>query len=153
MGVDDMPDNISLAPHQALAVPPKPAPVPATDVAPVDYLCRKVLAAGAETERQAIVEICKAEVAWATRGGGWFTPPHLHAAYRVLVCWGHVHPKEYRLRERILCLRAQRKAGWHDRAGKTCADIREIWAQRHKSLGAFWAAARDYQRLRAEART
>lgn len=100
-----------------------PAAPPATEVAHPDYIARKVLASGA-TGRAADVEACKAEIAWATRHGGtepgwglgivdgWFTPPPVRTAARVLNVWGHLHPHESRARTVGRMIVARREAGW-----------------------------------------
>jgi hypothetical protein len=136
------------------------------DYAHADYIWRKQLAAGAVMGRKAVIAACRAEMDWATAryhrshpsafqdpgyGVGALRYPHERAAAVVLNVHGHVLGHESRFRDCKARLVAQRKAGWHERAGATIADMREHWRNRHKSWGAFLAATREYQRLRLAA--
>lgn len=138
-----MPDTLAptLTAPQLILLDRKPATA--------GFIMRKLLA-GSLTDfrtRKAALECARAELAWAyadwvrivsdrglsfdvaaEREPAWGTPawhltllPVEKAALTVLNCWEHVHVKEYRMRECIARLRAQRKAGWHQHALGTAA--------------------------------
>jgi len=121
--------------------------------------------------RRRLVEACRGELAWARedwlRIAGqlglaadprdrhddafvWEAArlPHEHAAARLLNVWGHLHPVEYRLREAIARVRAQRAAGWD--AAATLEDVAWYRREQHKLVRAFLEAAAEYRRQRAK---
>ncbi len=146
------------------------------------YLMRKLKASGEHfTERRTLVETCRAELDWSIADWKRITPrwrgfdheaasesvpfrlPHEAAAARVLNCWGHLHPVEYRIRENLTLIRAQLKAAdalssyseahradWAQRAERTRAYMRLILTDRRKAAKAFFAAVAEYRRLRTE---
>jgi hypothetical protein len=122
--------------------------------------------------RRRLVEVCRAELAWAredwlriARNLGlpadprdrcdhanvWESArlPHELAAARLLNVWGHLHPLEHRLRETIARAKAQRAAGWD--AAAALEDIAWYRGERRKLVRAFFAAAAEYRRQRAKA--
>jgi hypothetical protein len=122
-------------------------------------------------DRRRLVEACRGEIAWAREdwlriagqlglaadprdrrddGFVWEAArlPHEHAAARLLNVWGHLHPLEYRLREAIARVRAQRAASWN--AAATLEDVAWYCQERRKLLRAFLEAAADYRRQRAK---
>lgn len=138
------------------------------------FIIRRLFAANVRTARQAIIEACKAELAWSvahyTRLYGHvshdarydgphpaesYRLPHEHAAARVLNAWGHLHPTEWRVRENLKVLRSQIEAAammpsWGPRADATRDTLRLLLADRARQAKAFFAAVERYRRLRAE---
>jgi len=112
-------------------------------------------------ERGRLVETCRAELAWARADGleiaasvDWTSEDwmeallaHEQAAAWLLELWGHLHPKEHRLREGLARLRAQRKAEWPC-AAATLRDVQRYRRERRALLRAFLEAAADYRRKR-----
>ena len=121
--------------------------------------------------RRRLVEACRAELAWAREdwlriaaslglaadprerrddGFVWEAVrlPHELAAARLLNVWGHLHPIEYRLREAIARVKAQRAAGWD--ATATLDDVAWYRRERRKLVRAFHDAAAEYRRQRAK---
>jgi hypothetical protein len=136
--------------------------------APGDWLAARV---GPPTrERGAALARCRAELDWAAVDGsalvaslGMADPgpmrrgpalweaarlPHEAAAARLLNVWGHLHPMEWRIRELILRLRAQRsnehEGDWAERAAGTLADLQWYRGERCRLWRAWLAAAADY---------
>lgn len=122
-------------------------------------------------ERRQLVEACRGELAWAREdwlriaaslglaadprdrhddGFAWEAArlPHEHAAARLLNVWSHLHPVEYRLREAIARVRAQRTAGRD--AAATLEDLTWYRRERRKLVRAFLEAAAEYRRRRAK---
>jgi hypothetical protein len=106
-------------------------------------------------DRGRLVAICRAELAWAradwleiAAGEDWTEALLVHerAAAWLLELWGHLHPKEHRLRASLDRLRAQRKAGWPTAA--TLGDVQRYRRERCTLLRAFHDAATDYRRKR-----
>src|SRR5204862_7435650 len=74
--------------------------------------------------------------------------PHEIAAARLLNVWGHLHPMEWRIRELILRLRAQRskehEGDWAERAVGTLGDLQWYRRERCRRWRAWLATAADY---------
>ena len=137
--------------------------------APGDWLAAR---AGPPTRgRRTALARCRAELDWAAVDGRalaaslgiaypgptWRGPapweaarlPHEIAAARLLNVWGHLHPMEWRIREQILRLRAQRtkahEGDWAERAAGTLGDLQWYRRERNRLWRAWLTAAADYQ--------
>ncbi len=121
--------------------------------------------------RAGTIARCRAELEWANADGqalaaelGIADPdrprrlpspweavrlPHEAAAACLLNVWGHLHPMEWRIRELILRLRAQRpkahRGDWSRRAAGTLDDLQWYRRERRRLWRAWLAAAADYQ--------
>lgn len=148
----------------------------------VGFLMRKVIATGRTTDRAHMVEACKAELDWSIADWSRLTGfsglshdyrdgahpadihrlPHERAAATVLNCWGHLHPTEWRIREIIKTLRAQRKAAaanrysedqryaWGRKAEATRDDLRLYVEDHRRQTKLFFAAVAEYRALRSK---
>jgi hypothetical protein len=123
----------------------------------------------ADEGRQALIERCRAELVWAraewleTAGAAqpyerspaspaWQAAclPHEAAALRLLNLWGHLQPMEDRLHAAVRRLRAQRRAGWAERAAGTLEDLQWYRRERAPLWRAFLVAAECYRAERAK---
>lgn len=109
--------------------------------------------------RRRLVETCRAELTWAradwleaaATAEGWQEAclPHEQAAARLVEVWGHLHPREDRLRQGLERLRAQRRSGWPWQGA--LADVQRYRQERRGLWRAFLAAASAYRDQRAKA--
>lgn len=132
-----------------------------------EYLERKFLATGRKGERWRVIEHCRAELTWSKLGrtggnDGYYDGPHMseiyrmpheHAAARVIGCWNHLHPVEWRIRENLALLRSQINYAAimpHGalRIETTRAHIRLLLGDRRKAVAAFFVAVAEYRRHR-----
>lgn len=119
--------------------------------------------------RRELIERCRAELVWARAewlemagpaeaqerdpaNPPWQAAclPHETAAMRLLNIWGHLHPLENRLRAAVQRLRAQRRAGWLERAAATLEDLKWYRRERCTLWRAFLVAAARYRAERAK---
>jgi hypothetical protein len=125
------------------------------------FIIRRLFAAKAVTGRQVTIEACRAEISWSVADWkrlhplfhGWNEEaegmaaatrlPHERAAARVLNCWGHLHPIEWRT---MAIIKMLRDGCHHPQA--VLGDLRWYLTERRRLAKAFFAAVTEYRRLR-----